>query len=88
MRVPSLRMSEVKVTNAVAGIETKPPLEKPYKIAKMIMPGLLSIPIQQSARVPEMKDAGTRTLKGPTMSAMKFGKIRPATDAALSMGNR
>lgn len=86
--VPSLRISAVNVTIATAVSETNPPLKKPYRIAKMMRPGLLSIPIQQSARSPETKDAGISTLRGPTLSAMKLGRIRPATDAAFRIGSK
>ena len=32
--------------------------------------------------------AGTKTFIGPALSAMKFGTIRPGTDAAFKIGRR
>lgn len=76
------------MTSATGGTDTNPPLEKPYSNAKAIVPPRLDIPIQQSASMPDINDAGQSTLRGPILSVRKFGRTLPATDAALRMGSR
>ncbi len=65
IRVPSLLISVVREVIATGGMLTNPPLKKPYRMAKMIVPERFRTPIQPSARMPVMREHGMRTLRGP-----------------------
>ena len=72
----------------VGGSETKLPEKKPKSTQNTIRAPTEEIGTRQRQRMPEMMAQGTMTLNGPTLSATKFGAIRPKTEAELRMAKR
>jgi hypothetical protein len=71
-------------TTPAGGKLTSVPEKKPYNIANTMNPYHVEMPSQSNRSVPEAITVGMRILIGPAMSAMKFGNIRPKTDAAYN----
>lgn len=81
-RVPRSRMSFV-ITTIVSGVrETRPPVKNPKRMAKPIRPLVDLMAIQHSERIPDIVAAGMRMKKGPVLSAMRLGRIRPRKEPA------
>lgn len=87
-RVPRSRMSFVKLTITTGGRDTNPPEQKPYRIAKTMIPGVLWTPTHAKARMAVAVTAGVSMFNGPVWSATKFGPTRPNVDPAFSIASR
>ena|SRR5271170_5810855 len=72
----------VRAPTHAGGKLTRVPEKKPYNVANTRKPCHVDIPSQPNRRIPAVMTVGIRTLIGPTTSAIKFGNIRPNTEAA------
>jgi len=75
-------------TKQAGGSETKDPEKNPYRIEITTIAATLWVPIRPKMITPAAKPHGTIMLKGPVLSAMKLGMMRPAIEAVLRMARR
>lgn len=83
---PILLISDgsVRAPTQAGGKLTRVPEKNPYSVANTRKLCHVDIPSQPNKRTPAAMTVGMRTLIGPTTSAMKFGNMRPKTDAACN----
>ena len=77
-----ISLGSVSAPTPAGGKLTSVPEKKPYNIANTMNPCHVDTPSQPNRSVPDAITVGIRILIGPATSAMKFGNIRPKTDAA------
>ena len=88
MRVPRVARLGERLTTVGPGSETNVPEKKPYKMQNTIRPDVLVMAIQQNTNNVATQAKGIWMLRGPLLSAMKLGMIRPKNEAALIMESR
>jgi len=72
----------------VGGRDTKDPEKNPKKMQIVMMPATPVTGIKQRMRSPEIIAQGMIMFKAPSLSAIKFGIIRPKTEAELRTERR
>jgi|SRR5277367_2277326 len=81
---PILLISDgsVRAPTHAGGKLTRVPEKNPYNVANTRKPCHVDIPSHPNKSIPAAATVGIRTLIGPMISAIKFGNIRPNTEAA------